>query len=65
MADAVLRVLMAYALPVDEVPGLSGALWPVTFVVLQVITNIYYHRAGLWPLLSAQRRTVSESPINA
>lgn len=65
MADAVLRVLMAETLPVDEVPALSGALWPVTFVVLQVITNVYYHRAGLWPLLSAQGRTVSESPINA
>jgi hypothetical protein len=65
LADAVVRVIMAYALPVDEVPALGGASWPVTFVVLQVITNIYYHRAGLWPLLSAPRRSVPESPINA
>ncbi|HJP76326.1 MAG TPA: VC0807 family protein [Pseudonocardiaceae bacterium] len=53
VVDAVLRVIMAYTLPVDEVPALGGALWPVTFVVLQVITNIYYHRAGLWRMLIA------------
>jgi len=52
-ADAVLRVLMAYALPVDVAPALGGLLFPVTFVVLQVITNIYYHRAGLWAVLDA------------
>lgn len=54
IADAVLRVLMAYTLPVDAVPGLSGALWPVTFVVLQVITNVYYFRAGLWQILQPE-----------
>ncbi len=58
MADAVLRVVMAYTLPVDVVPGLSGALWPVTFVVLQIITNVYYFRAGLWPILTADRPSV-------
>ncbi len=36
------------------VPGLSGALWPVTFVVLQVITNIYYQVAGLNRMLGAR-----------
>ena len=53
LADAVIRVVMAYALPVDVVPGLGGALWPVTFVVLQVITNVYYQLAGLNRLLGA------------
>jgi hypothetical protein len=53
LADAVVRVLMSYTLPVAVVPGLGGALWPVTFVVIQVATNVYYHRAGLYRLLDA------------
>jgi cytochrome c biogenesis protein CcdA len=53
LADAALRVLMSYTLPVAVVPGLGGALWPVTFIVLQVVTNVYYHRAGLYRILGA------------
>jgi len=53
LADAVLRVLMSYTLPVSVVPGLGGALWPVTFAAIQVVTNVYYHRAGLYRLLGA------------
>ena len=64
VVDAVLRVVMAYTLPVDAVPGLGGALWPVTFVLLQVITNIYYHRAGLWPILAAPRPAVPAESIS-
>jgi hypothetical protein len=54
LADAVARVIMSYTLPVAVVPGLGGALWPVTFVVLQVVTNVYYHFAGLNRLLGAR-----------
>ena len=54
LADAVIRVVMAYTLPVDVVPGLGGALYPVTFVVIQIITNIYYQVAGLNRLLGAR-----------
>jgi hypothetical protein len=53
LVDAVLRVLMSYTLPVSVVPGLGGALWPATFIVIQVVTNVYYHRAGLYRLLGA------------
>lgn len=53
LADAVLRVLMSYTLPISVVPGLAGALWPVTFVLIQVVTNVYYHRAGLYRMLGA------------
>jgi hypothetical protein len=53
LADAVVRVVMAYALPVGVVPALGGALWPVTFIVLQVITNVYFARAGFWRILQA------------
>lgn len=63
LADAALRVLMSYTLPVNVVPALGGALWPVTFVILQVVTNIYYELAGLNRLLGArwQRRFNSRS----
>jgi hypothetical protein len=44
---------MSYTLPVGVVPGLGGVLWPVTFVLIQVVTNVYYHRAGLYRLLGA------------
>lgn len=51
LADAVIRVIMAATLPLGIVPGLNGALWPVTFVVLQVITNVYFYRSGFWRIL--------------
>ena len=54
LIDAVLRVVMAYSLPIDVVPGLGGALWPVTFVLIQLVTNVYYHRAGLYRILEAR-----------
>jgi hypothetical protein len=47
LADAAARVVMSYTLPISIVPGLGGALWPVTFVVLQVVTNAYCYFAGL------------------
>jgi hypothetical protein len=53
LADAAARVVMSYTLPVSVVPGLGGALWPVTFVLIQIVTNVYYHRAGLYRLLGA------------
>lgn len=58
LIDAVIRVVMAYTLPINLVPGLGGALWPVTFVVLQVITNVYFVRSGFWMIL---RRDVDET----
>ena len=46
--DAVVRFVMAYTLPVKAVPALSGAQYIVLFVLLQVVTNVYYFRAGLY-----------------
>jgi hypothetical protein len=46
---------MAYALPVDLVPALRTALHLATSVVLLVAVDIYYARAGLWPI-SMRRR---------
>lgn len=48
LLDAGVRVAMAYTLPVNLVPALNGAQYAVLFVVLQVATNIYYFRAGLY-----------------
>jgi len=45
-ADAVLRVLMAWNLPVDSVPGLTTALTTVTTVALITAANIYYQVSG-------------------
>src|SRR6202012_490933 len=53
LADAVLRGLMSYTLPIAVVPALAGALWPVTFILIQLVTNVYSHRAGLYRLLGA------------
>jgi hypothetical protein len=36
---------------VNLVPALGGTLWPVTFVVLQVITNVYFFQSGFWQIL--------------
>lgn len=46
LVDAALRVLMAYALPVDEVPLLDGVLYGVTWITLQIITQITLYRTG-------------------
>ena len=52
--DAALRAAMAVALPVDAVPALSAALWPVTVLLLQVVTNVYLAVAGFWQILQAE-----------
>jgi hypothetical protein len=54
LADAAARVIMSYTLPISTVPALGGLLWPVTFVLIQIVTNVYYHRAGLWQILGAR-----------
>lgn len=50
LVDAAVRVVMAYTLPVDAVPGLGALLWPVTLLLLQVVNGVYYEVAGLWRL---------------
>jgi hypothetical protein len=42
---------MAATLPIGVIPALGGALWPVTFIVLQVVTNVYFARSGFWRIL--------------
>jgi hypothetical protein len=52
--DATARVVISYTLPVDAVPAIGSLLYPVTFLVLQVAGNAYFHRAGLYRLLGAR-----------
>jgi hypothetical protein len=49
---------MAYALPIGLIPVPGGALWPVTFLALQVATNVYFVRSGFWGLLLTGAGTV-------
>ena len=41
MFDAVVRVVIAYALPLDAVPGVTTVHWIVLFVLLYGFTMIY------------------------
>jgi hypothetical protein len=51
LADAAIRLVMAYWLPIGVVPALGGALWPATFIAVQVVTNVYFARSGFWRIL--------------
>ena len=51
LTDAVIRVIVAVTLPISVVPAVGGALWPVTFILLQVATNIFFARSGFWRIL--------------
>lgn len=66
IADAALRLVMAYTLPINQVPALNGIQWAVLFVGLQVATNIYYHRTGLYrpdsALYAPLRQAENNSP---
>jgi hypothetical protein len=46
LLDAVARVVMAYTLPADAVPGLNLAMYVATALVLNVVTTVVYVRAG-------------------
>jgi hypothetical protein len=53
LADAALRVVMAWTLPPDSVPLLANLLYGVTAAVLIVVTNIWYGVCGAWSRRSA------------
>lgn len=46
LADAALRVGLAYTLPVDVVPAVHAAQWLPLLVALQVLTQLYLRRPG-------------------
>jgi hypothetical protein len=65
LVDAVLRVVFAYTLPPDQVPALSLGLFLATALVLNIITNIYYFRCGVFdprgPLHQPEREPAQAS----
>ncbi len=48
LIDAAARVVMAYTLPADLVPGLNLAMFAVTLVVVNAVTTVVYVRAGVF-----------------
>ncbi|MGA5704406.1 VC0807 family protein [Peterkaempfera bronchialis] len=65
LVDAVLRVVMAYTLPVDTVPALDGALYAVTWLVLQVTTHVTLFRTGVFQMLFGKPRGTAKPPDDA
>lgn len=51
LIDAVVRVVMAYTLPVNAVPALQTGLMIATTLLMQVVTWVYYQKTGLWVLV--------------
>lgn len=60
LADAVLRVVLAYRLPPDRVPAASLGLFAATAVLLNVVTSVYYAACGAF-----DRRGPFHSPAAA
>jgi hypothetical protein len=49
LLDAVARWVMAYTLPIDQVPLLTQVLFGVTGLALFIVTNVYYVLSGaMW-----------------
>jgi hypothetical protein len=54
LVDAALRAVFAYMLPVDVVPALSAALFPVTVITLALIDQINHRANNLRQLMLAR-----------
>lgn len=63
LGDAAARIAMAYTLPVDSVPALTGLLWPVTIGFVLVVNGAYYEIAGLWRITSGAVRSGDYSSV--
>ena len=62
LADAGLRVLLAYRLPPDRVPALNLVLFGVTLLVLNVVTNAWYVTQGVFDRRSPLHQPVGSAP---
>jgi hypothetical protein len=60
--DAILRVVIAYTLPVNSVPISQTGLMLTTMLAMQVVTNVYYVRAGLWRIIWVSEVTPDGRP---
>ncbi|MFC7107471.1 VC0807 family protein [Nonomuraea rubra] len=60
LLDAVVRVVIAYALPVDAVPGVNTAQYIAFLLLMQVAMNVYLVPTGVynrWSPLYAELRS--------
>ncbi|MEV1238894.1 VC0807 family protein [Nonomuraea sp. NPDC050022] len=62
LADAAVRVTMAYTLPPDVVPGLGGLQYGVFMVLMQVVMACYLVPTGLYNRWSALYLPLKEAP---
>ncbi|WP_130388432.1 VC0807 family protein [Kribbella sp. VKM Ac-2569] len=59
--DGVVRIVLAYTLPISVVPATDPVITVLTIVVLQIPTIVLLRRSGTWHLVFAPRRpTVGE-----
>lgn len=58
LLDAAVRIVMAYTLPGDVVPGLGAAQYGVFLVLMQVVLNAYLIPTGLYNRYSRLYREV-------
>jgi hypothetical protein len=54
--DAVIRIALAYTLPISVVPATDPVITVLTIVVLQVPTHVLLRRTGTWHRVFAPRR---------
>ncbi|NIK58708.1 VC0807 family protein [Kribbella shirazensis] len=54
--DGIVRVVVAYTLPISVVPATDPVITVVTIVVLQIPTLVLLRRSGTWHLVFAPRR---------
>jgi hypothetical protein len=62
LCDALLRVVMAYSLPVDTVPALDGVLYAASWIGLQVITQVVLFRTRTLAKIFGDRGPGRRSP---
>lgn len=54
--DAVIRIALAYTLPISVVPATDPVITVLTIVVLQIPTHVLLRRTGTWHRVFAPRR---------
>lgn len=62
LIEAALRVAIAYTMPINAVVALQTAMFIVVLLLMQVVTNVYYGRAGLWPMLMGYNLSFDPDP---
>ncbi|MET9271811.1 VC0807 family protein [Kribbella sp. NPDC003557] len=57
IVDGIVRVVVAYTLPISVVPATDPVITVATIVVLQIPTLVLLRRSGTWHLVFAPRRS--------